>query len=68
MILLKEFHHIGKIKDGAADAVKLIYNHPLYFSCTRGAEWNTARLSELLRNPVYVQADIEIYRFFKSQG
>ena len=34
----------------------------------RGAEWNTARLSELLRNPVYVQADIEIYRFFKSQG
>lgn len=34
----------------------------------RGANWNTARISELLRNPIYVQADTEVYRFFQSQG
>ena len=34
----------------------------------RGANWNTARISEMLRNPVYVEADIDVYRFFQSQG
>lgn len=34
----------------------------------RGVPWNTARLSELIRNPVYVKADAEVYNFFKNQG
>lgn len=34
----------------------------------RGRAWNTARLSELLRNPIYVQADADVYDFYKSQG
>lgn len=34
----------------------------------RGSAWNTARLSEMLRNPIYVEADIDVYNFFKSQG
>lgn len=34
----------------------------------RGASWNTARISEMLRNPVYVEADIDVYKFFQSQG
>ena len=34
----------------------------------RGGNWSTARLSEMLRNPVYVQADIDVYHFFQSQG
>lgn len=34
----------------------------------RGKIWNTARISEMLRNPAYVRADSEIYNFFKSQG
>ncbi len=34
----------------------------------RGANWNTARISEMLRNPVYVEADIDVYQFFQSQG
>ena len=25
-------------------------------------------LAQLLRNPVYVQADLDVYEFFKSQG
>ena len=34
----------------------------------RGANWSTARLSEMLRNPIYVEADIDVYNFYKSQG
>ena len=30
--------------------------------------WSTARISEILRNPVYAKADIDIYNFFESQG
>lgn len=34
----------------------------------RNGNWNTARISEILRNPVYVQADADIYTFFAGQG
>lgn len=34
----------------------------------RGSEWSSARLSEMLRNPVYVKADIDVYNFFIGQG
>ena len=34
----------------------------------RGSKWNTARISAMLRNPVYVKADADVYEFFKSQG
>jgi DNA invertase Pin-like site-specific DNA recombinase len=33
-----------------------------------GGELQRGTLSQLLRNPVYAQADLEIYEFFKSQG
>lgn len=34
----------------------------------RGSSWNTARISEMLRNPIYVKADMDVYDFFKCQG
>lgn len=34
----------------------------------RGGTWSTPRISELLRSPVYVRADAEVYAFFKGQG
>lgn len=33
-----------------------------------GKELQRATLSNLLRNPAYAQADLELYEFFKSQG
>lgn len=32
----------------------------------RGSNWCTARLSDLIRNPVYVKSSAEVYRFFKN--
>lgn len=34
----------------------------------RGKSWTTARLSELMRNPIYVMADAKVYVFFKERG
>ena len=34
----------------------------------RGGMWSTARISDMLRNPVYVKADADVYDFFKGQG
>ena len=34
----------------------------------RKGAWNTSRISETLRNPSYVQADADVYEFFRSQG
>ncbi len=48
------------------DIVRYLNKHQI--KNLRGSNWNTARLSEMLRNPAYVEADIDVYRFFQSQG
>lgn len=48
------------------DIVRYLNDHQM--RQLRGAEWNTARLSEMLRNPVYVKADIDVYHFFRNRG
>ena len=34
----------------------------------RHAVWNRGELSRLLKNPVYVQADVDIYRYYRARG
>ncbi len=34
----------------------------------RGGVWVASRLSEILRNPIYVKADVNVYDFFQAQG
>lgn len=48
------------------DVLKYFSEHNL--KNLRGKTWCTARISELLRNPIYVKADFQIYDFYKSQG
>ncbi len=48
------------------DIVQYLDEH--HIKNLRGSGWNTARISEMLRNPVYVKADIDVYQFFQSQG
>lgn len=48
------------------DIIRYLNEHQI--KKLRGSTWNTARISEMLRNPVYVRADIDVYNFFQSQG
>lgn len=34
----------------------------------RGGAWSAARISDMLRSPIYVKADADVYDFFKRQG
>lgn len=34
----------------------------------RGSMWSVGRISDMLRNPIYVMADADVYDFFISQG
>lgn len=33
-----------------------------------GTLWDSCKISRLLRSPTYVQADVEVYRYFKNKG
>lgn len=33
-----------------------------------GGEWTTGKISAILRNPVYVRADANVYEYYKSRG
>lgn len=48
------------------DIVRFFNEHQM--KNLRSSSWNTSRISEILRNPVYVQADINVYQFFQEQG
>lgn len=48
------------------DVISYLEAHKLVHC--RGSRWNSARLSEILRNPIYVKADRSIYTFFKNRG
>lgn len=48
------------------DIIRYLSEHKI--KNLRGSVWSSARLSEMLRNPVYVEADIDVYNFFVSQG
>lgn len=56
----------SKSKYTLGDIVKYFNDHGIKH--LRDKKWNTARLSEMIRNPIYVKADIEVYNFYKEQG
>ncbi len=35
---------------------------------SRGAPWDNSKISRILRNPVYVKADADIYHYYKHKG
>lgn len=34
----------------------------------RGSMWNSSRISDILRNPIYARADADVYNFFCKKG
>ncbi|MBS6396648.1 MAG: recombinase family protein [Clostridiales bacterium] len=53
-------------ENSLGDIIKYFHEHGIRH--LRGGVWSTARISEMLRNPIYVRADAEVYGFFKEQG
>ncbi|MDE6520051.1 MAG: recombinase family protein [Ruminococcus sp.] len=69
----QESEHIKLIYKLYADPKNSLGDIVKYFNKNnikhfRGSKWTVSRISDFLRNPVYVMADADIYSFFAGQG
>ena len=69
----KEINHIKFMYSIYSNPSKTLGDVIRYFKennieNARGNTWQTARISEILKRPIYVRADKNIYDFYKNQG
>ena len=50
------------------DIVRYLKEHNIKNARLKSGEWDRCRLADMIKNPVYVKADLDIYRFYKDQG
>ena len=50
------------------DIVKYLECHGIANSRTHDGSWNRCRIADMIKNPAYVKADLDLYRFYKDQG
>ncbi len=60
------FEKYSKPSTSISDVVRYFREHNIEKS--RGKEWSTSRISEVLRNPIYAKADMNLYNFYISRG
>lgn len=53
-------------KASFGDIVKTFYEKGIMNR--KGSYWGRMRLSDMIKNPVYVKADMDLFEFFKGQG
>ena len=49
------------------DVTRYLNSHELINNRSKNKYWNRSRISELIKNPIYVKADADVYNFFKQQ-
>ena len=50
------------------DIVRYLVGNGIKNPRTKGGAWDRCRISDMIKNPIYVKADLDIYRFYKAQG
>ncbi len=60
------FDVYSKPATSLSDVIKYLREHKIVKK--RNMEWSTPRLSETMRNPIYVKADMDVYNFYLSRG
>lgn len=50
------------------DVVKYLLEKGIPNGRRQDGVWDRCRIAEMIKNPVYVKADLDIYRFYKNQG
>lgn len=60
------FDVYSKPATSLSDVIKYLREHKIVKK--RDTEWSTPRLSEVMRNPIYVKADMDVYNFYSSRG
>lgn len=50
------------------DVIQYLGKNGIRNSRTKDGHWSKSYLHSIIKNPIYVKADIEVYHFFKNQG
>ena len=50
------------------DIVKYLVENGISNPRRKDGAWNRSRIADMIKNPVYVKADLDLYRFYKDQG
>ena len=50
------------------DIVRYLLENGITNSRAKNGVWDRCRIAEMIKNPVYVRADLDVYRFYKDQG
>ena len=50
------------------DIVRYMEANGIKNPVSKDGTWGRTQLGDTIKNPIYVQADLELYRFFKNQG
>lgn len=50
------------------DIVRYLVEQGIENTHTKDGGWDRCRIADMIKNPVYVKADLDVYRFYKDQG
>ena len=67
-ILFEIYMKYSNPQTSVGDVVQYLQENGIRNSRTKDGYWNKSYLTSILKNPIYVKADIEVYHFFKNQG
>ncbi len=62
------YQHFSQPKVSAGDVVRALVSKGIKNPSSKDGSWTDGRIRSLLISPIYVQADISIYQFFKESG
>lgn len=52
----------------SGDVVKYLIEHDIKNTKTENGIWDRARITDMMKNPIYVKADLNFYRFMQDHG
>lgn len=62
------FEGYAQSQTSFGELVKLLRERGMPNSRSKNGAWNRSRLADMVKNPIYVKADLAIYEFYQSQG
>ena len=62
------FSMYAVLQTSFGDIVHYLVDNGIPNARGKGHVWDRARISDMIKNPIYVKADLDIYQFYKDQG
>lgn len=67
-ILYQIYLYYSDPQVSVGDVITYLETNGIKNSRTKDGHWSKSYITSIIKNPIYVKADIEVYHFFKNQG